>query len=161
MGSINYRCITPKPRILEVPVAASQKFYHEGASFVVLDNNGQARVALTADGTIYGMAEVPAGRGAGTDDTYWLSSATAGKDKIAVIVDDDARYLVPSVSAIAQSDVGNAYDLIGVNDGTQQKLDPAHTATKVLVVDGLGTSINGGVSTDAIVKINPVKFQAD
>lgn len=159
--SPKYRCITPSVDTVEVPVAASQKFYHEGAAFVVLDSSGHARLALSADTTIYGYALVPAGMGAGTDPTIWESSATAGKDKIAVVVDPKARYLVPASTTVAQSAVGNAYELIGVNDGTQQYLNLGAASTDVLIVDKVGTSVNGGDTTDAVVKINPVKFQAD
>jgi hypothetical protein len=161
MPSIKYGCITPAVESVEMPVAASQKFKHDSANFVVLDNDGNIRLALTADATLYGYAIIPKGRGAGDDDGVWESSSTAGKDKILVVKDPDARYLIPASSPITQSNVGNAYDLIGVNDGTAQIVNLAAGNNDVVVIEKPGTSIERGVANDAVVRINYSKFQSD
>ena len=75
-----------------MPVAANQKFSHNGSSFVCVDANGNIRLALTADTLLYGYALEPEGMGAGSDPTYWQSSATDGKDKILIVRDDDVNF---------------------------------------------------------------------
>ena len=82
MASIKYGPLDPAPKTKMYPVAASQYFYHEGESFVYLDSSGNVTKALTATGTIFGWAIVPKGRGAGSSDDYWKSSATAAADRV-------------------------------------------------------------------------------
>lgn len=161
MPSIKYGCITPAVESVEMPVAASQKFKHDSANFVVLDNDGNVRLALTADGTLYGYAIIPKGRGAGSDEGIWESSSTAGKDKILIVKDPDARYLVPASGAVTQANAGNAYDLIGVNNGTAQVINLAAGNNDVVVIEKPGTSIARGGVNDAVVRINYSKFQGD
>ena len=161
MASLKYRCLTPNVEVEEHPVAASQKFFHEGGAFCYLDGSGHVVRAVTATTTLYGWVLVPQGRGAGTSDAYWQSSATAGKDKVMVVVDEDARFLVPLDDDITIANVGNALDvaLPATNDGTVQQLDVGTTTNDVARIVGLGTSLKGGAVSDAIVKI--VTWQAD
>ena len=161
MPSIKYGCITPCVESVEMPVAASQKFKHDSANFVVLDIDGNVRLALTADTALYGYAIIPEGRGAGADDGVWESSSTAGKDKILIVKDPDARYLIPASGAVSQANVGNAYDLIGVNDGTAQTVNLAAGNNDVVVIEKSGRSIERGGANDAVVRINYSKFQGD
>lgn len=153
-GAIN--CAETK----EYPVAASQYFRHAGVNFVYLDSSGHATLALTATATLLGMAIVPKGKGAGTDANYWLSSATAGADKIAVVVDPEAQYLLPADDTVTEAMKGNACDIIAVNDGTATTVDVGTKSTAVLVIVDQGIKY-GGAATDVVVKINPIKYQAD
>lgn len=164
MASLKYGCIeSGGVRTVEVPVAASQYFYHNGVNAVYLDGSGNATLALTATATLYGIAVVPAGRGAGTSDNYWLSSSTAGADKIAVIrVGENARFCLPADDTVTASMKGNACDLIAVNDGTATQVDVGTSTTDVFLIDDLATNLKSTASaTDVIVRINPAKVQAD
>ena len=161
MASLKYRCLTGDARSYEYPVAASQYFYHNGESFVYLDSSGHVTKAATATTTLLGWAIVPTGQGAGTSDNYWKSSATAGADKIAVIVDPEALFLCPADAATTAGDAGNACDLVTVNDGTQGLVDVGTSSTDVLVIVKAGTYVEGGASTDVVVKLNPTKRQSD
>ncbi len=161
MASVKYGCITPSVETKEYAVAASQYFYHDGSSFVYLDGSGNVTLGLSATTTLIGYAIVPKGKGAGTSNSYWLSSATTGADKIAVITDPKARYLVPSTATVTAGMKGDTADLGGVNDGTQQYIRAGTQTLDVLIIEDVGTSITGGAATDGVVKINPTKFQAD
>lgn len=164
MASLKYRCLEPGGvRTIMKPVAASQKFYHNGAQFVYLDGNGHVTVAVTATTALYGYAIVPNGRGAGSSDDYWQSSATAGADKIAVIpVSEGARFLCPADDTVTVAMQGNACDIaLTTADGSQQVVDVGTSTTDVLLIDGIGTDVAGGSTTDVIVKMNPAKVQAD
>lgn len=161
MASIKYGCITPSVESVEMPVAASQKFKHDSANFVILDASGHIRLALTADTALFGYAIIPKGRGAGTDDGVWESSSIAGKDKILVVKDPEARYLIPASGEVTQVNAGNAYDLIGVNDGSAQIVNLAAGVYDVVVVEKPGTTIERGGTNDAVVRINYSKFQAN
>lgn len=159
-GAIN--CAETK----EYPVAASQYFRHGGANFVYLDSSGNVTLALSATATLLGMAIVPKGMGAGADANYWLSSAAAGADKIAVVVDPNAKYLVPAGGTAAGDTTvtaamkGNACDIIAVNDGSATCADVDTSSTDVLIIVDQGINY-GGATTDVVVKINPAKVQAD
>ena len=162
MASLKYGCITPNAKGRTYPVAASQYFPHASGGFVYLDGSGHATMALTATATLFGYAEAPAGRGAGSSDSWWLSSATAGADKVHVITDLSAMFCVPATTTVTAAMAGNAADIIGVNDGTVQQADTDTSTTDVLLVQGVATDfISGAAATDAIVKINPAKIQAD
>jgi len=161
MASLKYGCITGNVMVKEYPVAASQYFYHEGTNFVYLDGSGNATLALNATTTLIGYALVPAGRGAGTSDTYWKSSATAGADKIAVVIDPKAEYVLPATGTPTAAMRGNACDIIAVNDGNATTVDVATSSTDVLIIVDLGDKAPNGSATDVIVRINPTKFQAD
>jgi hypothetical protein len=163
MASIKYGCLHPHPETIELPVAASQYFYHNGVNAVYLDSNGLVTLALTATATIYGIAVVPKGRGAGSSDNYWLSSATAGKDKIPVIpATAGLSFLLPADDTVTASMRGNACDLIAVNDGTATTVDVGTSSTDVFIIQDLGTNVKADASaTDVVVKVNPAKVQAD
>ncbi len=160
MASLKYGCITPGVTTKEYPVAASQYFRHDGVNAVYLDANGRVALALSATATLLGVAIVPKGRGAGADDNYWLSSATAGKDKIQVITGEEAKFLLPADTTVTASMKGNSCDLTSVNDGTATKVNTSAALKGVFVIDDLGSNY-GGSATDIIVHINPTKYQAD
>ena len=161
MASLKYRCLTPNVEVEEHPVAASQKFFHEGGAFCYLDGSGHVTNCIVDTASIYGWVLVPQGRGAGTSDAYWQSSATAGKDKVMVVVDEDAKFLVTVDAAITIANVGDALDFATPpsNDGTVQTFALTTPGEDVARIVGLGTSLKGGTTTNAIVKINV--FQAD
>lgn len=163
MASLKYGCIHPAPETVEVPVAASQYFYHNGVNAVYLDSSGNATLALTATATLYGIAIVPKGRGAGASDDYWLSSSTAGKDKIAVIpATAGHKFCLPGNITATAAMKGGAWDLISVNDGTATTVDLDTSSTDVFIVDDIASNIvAGAASTAVIARINPAKIQAD
>lgn len=162
MASLKYGCITPNPKGRTYPVAASQFFPHASGGFVYLDSSGHITMALTATTTLFGYCEAPAGRGAGTSDSHWKSSATAAADKLFVITDESAEFVVPADDTVTAAMAGNACDLLGVNDGTVQQADVGTSTTDVLRVQGVATDFGSGfAATDAVVKINPAKRQSD
>lgn len=150
---------------VELPVAASQYFRHDGINLVYLDSNGRVTLALTATATLYGIAQVPKGRGAGTSDDYWLSSSTAGVDKITVYpfsMNPSLVMLLPADETVTASMRGNSCDIISVNNGTATYVDVGTSTTKVLIIQGLGTDYKkDAVATDVVVTVNSVKIQAD
>ena len=163
MASVKYGCLHPAPVTVEYPVAASQYFYHNGVNAVYLDGSGHVTLALTATATLIGVAVVPTGRGAGSSDNYWLSSATAGKDKIAVIpIGEGYDFLFPADDTVTAAMRGNACDLIAVNDGTATQVDVGTSSTDVFIIQDLGTNKSvKAAATDVVVKLNPAKVQAD
>lgn len=164
MASIKYGCIdSGGVETVMLPVAASQFFYHNGVNAVYLDASGHVTLALTATATLYGIAIPPTGRGAGTSDDYWKSSATAGADKIAVIpVRANARFCFPADDTVTAAMRGNACDLISVNDGTATTVDVGTSSTDVFLIEDQATNlVAGSAATDVIVRINPAKVQAD
>lgn len=165
MASLKYGCITPHPVIKELPVAASQYFYHNGVNAVYLDGSGHVTLGLTATATLYGFAVVPKGMGAGTSANYWLSSSTAAKDKIGVITVADnpsAKFLCPADDTATAAMLGNACDLIAVNDGTATTVDVGTSSTDVFLIEDYGSNpIINASATDVVVRINPAKVQAD
>ena len=150
---------------VEMPVAASQYFYHGGINLVYLDSSGHVTLALTATATLYGFANVPAGSGAGTSTAYWLSSATAGADKISVYpfaLNPNLLLLLPADATVTAAMRGNACDIIAVNDGTATTIDVGTSTTDVMLIHGLGTDYKANaVATDVVVSVNPAKLQAD
>ena len=162
MASLKYRCLTPNPITTEYPVAASQVFYHEGAQFVYLDGSGNVTVGVTATATVIGWAIVPVGVGAWTTNKLcWKSSATAGADKIAVITDPNAEFLVGADDTVTAAYRGNACDLVLTTaDGSgPQLVDIGTTSNDVVRITKIGTEVVGGSTTDCVVRIN--SFQAD
>lgn len=155
-----YGCITSSPTIKEYPVAASQYFRHAGVNAVYLDGSGHVTLAITATATLIGIAIVPVGKGAGTSNDYWLSSATAGSDKIQVVTSSSAKFLAPADDTVTAAMRGNACDLIAVNDGTATTVDVGTSSTDVFIIDDIGT-VAGGAVTDVVFHINPLKYQAD
>lgn len=163
MASLKYGCIHPCPKTKEYPVAASQYFYHEGVPVVLLDGNGNLILATTTAATTKGIAIIPKGRGAGSSDDYWLSSATSGVDKIPVIETDDGySFVFPSSETVTDAMKGNACDHLAVNDGTATKIYPSAGSTDLFIIQDLATNVVAGTAaTDIIVKLNPAKRQAD
>ena len=163
MASRKYGVLNAGHKSQMLPVAASQFFYHNGVNAVYLDASGHVTLALTATATIYGIAVVPGGMGAGASNNYWKSSATAGKDKIPVIpVSENASFLLPSDDTVTVAMVGNACDLISVNDGTATTVDVGTSATDVFLIKGRGVDyVSDAAATDVVVQINPAKQQAD
>lgn len=160
MASLKYGLLKPLgcPTV-EVGVAASQFFYHNGVNAVYLDNSGHATLALTATGTIFGIAIVPNGMGAGTSADYWKSSATAGADKIHVITTlENATFLLPADDTVTVAMIGEDCDMIAVNDGSATTVDVGTSSTNVFLIQDLGINF-GGSTTDVVVKINPAKVQ--
>jgi len=160
MAHLKYGCKTPNAAGKEYPVAASQYFRHDGVNAVYLDSSGHVTLALTNTATLKGIAIVPKGRGAGASDDYWLSSSTAGKDKVFVITDPNAKFLAPADDTVTAAMAGNACDLVSVNDGTATQVDVGTSSTDVFIIDGVGTDA-GGSATDVLFHINPSKYQAD
>ncbi|KKK93276.1 hypothetical protein LCGC14_2694490 [marine sediment metagenome] len=160
MASLKYRCLTPNVQVEEHLVAASMKFAHEGAAFCYLDGSGLVTTVAVGANEIYGWVLVPEGMGAGSTASYWQSNSS-GTDKVQVIVDRKARFLVPLDAAITRANLGDALDIATPpsNNGAQQTLDVATTDDDVARIVGLGTSVKGGTTTDAIVKIKT--WQAD
>ena len=163
MAHLRYGCLDPAPITKEYPVTASQYFRHDGPNFVYLDGNGRVSLALAATATIFGYAIVPKGRGVGSSDDYWLSSATEGKDKIAVIAADQGyNFLCLGNTTVTAAMAGNACDLDAVNDGTAYLVQVATSSTDVLLIQGRGVDFKADAGTsDVVVKINPAKLQAD
>ena len=163
MASLKYGCLSPAPKTKEYPVAATQYFYHNGINVVFLDGSGNATLALTATGTVLGIAIVPKGRGAGTSDNYWLSSASAAADKIPVIdALDGYEFLLPADDTVTAAMNGNACDLIAVNNGTATTVDVGTSSTDIFHIIDLGTNVKSdAVATDVVVKFNKAKRQAD
>ena len=163
MASLKYGCLHPAPVTKMYPVAASQFFYHNGVNAVFLDGNGRVELAITATATLLGHAIVPTGFGSGSSVDYWKSSATAGKDEIAVIaVDGGYDFLFPADDTVTEGMKGNAVDLISVNDGTATTVDVGTGSTDVFIIQDLGTNKHAYASaTDVVVKFNPAKVQAD
>ena len=161
MASLKYRCLTPNPITTEYPVAASQCFYHEGAQFCYLDGSGNVTAGVTATTTVIGWALVPKGRGEAANDLYWKSSATAAADRIAVITDPNAEFLVPADDTVTAAYKGNAADLVLTTaDGSAALLiDIGTTTNDVVRITKIGTEVVGGSTTDAVVRIKA--FQAD
>ncbi|MDQ3022754.1 MAG: hypothetical protein M3R36_19645 [Bacteroidota bacterium] len=163
---MKYGCITGSHKSKEYPVAASQLFNRSaGGAFVIMNASGHIQLALSATATIFGFAIVPLGLAqvpGSSTSAIWQSSATAGADRLPVITNKDALFLLKASVAPTQSQLGDAVDLIGVNDGTVQQINPAAGATDVVIINALGSDTQyGGVSTDVVVKMNPAKLQAD
>lgn len=149
-----------KGQIREEPVAATQYFHPAGTHFVYFDSNGRITLALTATGYLYGWAFSPISLVAGSTDAangYWTSSSTAGADKLNVCFGITAVYRGYSAT-MAQARIGECADLVGVNDGTRQYVNPGTSTQDVLVVRGLPLD---GDTAAAIVSINPNEFQKD
>ena len=163
MASVKYGCLDPDPKTKMYPVAASQYFYHEGCNAVIVDDDGNIRQLLTLDETIFGVAIVPAGRGAGASDSYWLSSATAGADKIPVVMAISGyTFLFPSDATITESMKGNACDIVAVNDGTATYVAPGTGTEDVFTIEDLGINVSAKASaTDIVVKLNLNNLQSD
>ena len=163
MAHTRYGCLHPDPETVEYPVAASQYFRHDGPNFVYLDGSGHVTLALAATATLFGYAVIPKGRGAGTSDNYWLSSATAGADKVAVIpATGNYSFLCLADDTPTAAQAGDACDLDAVNDGTAYYANIGTSTTNVLIIQGRGVDFKADAGTnDVVVKINPTLIQQD
>lgn len=154
-----------KYRSIMKPVAASQYFRHNGINLVYLDSNGRVTLALTATATLFGFVVPPKGMGAGTSEDYWLSSSTAGADKIAVYpfaLNPNMALMLPADATVTEAMAGNSCDIIAVNDGTATTVDVGTSSTKVLIILGKGSDFKVEAGTaDVVVTANPAKIQAD
>ena len=154
---LRYGSIDLAPETKYVGVLASQFFRHDGVNAVIFDaSTGFARLALTADAKIDGIAIVPKGEGAGSDSDYWKSSATSGEDKIGIVVArKDTRFILPASTTVTQAMVGDLVDLIAVNDGTATTVDVGASTTDIFIVDDLGINVKADAKvTDVVVRIN-------
>ena len=164
---MKYGCLNPNAKTTMYPVAASQYFKHDYPWFVYLDGSGHITLAVTASEKLFGcVASVPAGRGAGTSDLYWLSSATAGADYLPVITVDQGEsfcFLADATPTLAQA--GDACDLLVDNDGTAGYVDIGVSSTDVLIIQGPANGepfkIAGAVANDVVVKMNHDEQQID
>lgn len=165
MASLKYGCLDPCPKTKEYPVAASQYFQHNGFTPVYLDTSGHLTGALTATATLLGVAIIPKGRGnaTNTSDLYWLSSATAGADKLPVVLGSDSyQFLAPGIITCTAAMLGGKWDIIGVNSASTHYVDLDTSSTGVVVAVDLGTNVKAdAVTTDVVVKLNTATLQAD
>lgn len=166
MAHVKYGVISrAKHRMILLPVAASQYFRHDGINFVYLDANGRVTLALTATATLFGIAKVPSGMGAGSNPNYWLSSSTAGADYIHVypfILNPNMTMLLPANATVTEAKRGDTCDIIAVNDGTPTTVNIGVNTTKVLIILGRGIDYKQNADpTDVVVTVNPAKIQAD
>lgn len=156
-----YGCITGIPRSKMYPVAASQFINRTTGAFIYMDGSGHVTTAITATQKLFGYVGCPAGRGAGTSDDYWKSSATAGADELPVIrLSRELEFLMPADDTPTIAQVGDACDLVSVNDGTAQQIDVGTSTNDVFLIQDIGTKA-GGSTTDVIVKMNPAEIQID
>ena len=172
MASIKYGCLNPNAKTKEYPVEASQYFQHEGFNPVLLNDSGNLIGALDASTTLLGVAIVPKGRGnaTNTSDAYWMSSATAAKDKLPVVLGVDGEQFLAPTGTSAQADttvaaathVGNAYNVTGANTATSHWVDLGETDIGNVIIMDLGVNVHTDAAvTDAVVIINPLLCQAD
>jgi len=164
MAHTKYGPLSGAPfKTVEYPVAASQYFRHDGPNFVYLDGSGHVTLALAATATLFGYAIIPKGTGAGTSNDYWLSSATAGADKVAVIpATQDVSYLCLADDTPTAAQAGDNCDLDAVNDGTAYYVDIGTSTTDVLIIQGRGVDFKADAgANDVVVKIDPLKIQSD
>lgn len=163
MAHTKYGPLKAGVKTIELPVAASQYFRHDGVNAVYIDSSGHVTLALTATTTLFGIAIVPKGRGAGTSDNYWLSSSTAAQDKIPVVpISENAQFLCKADDTVTIAMVGNACDLIAVNDGTATTVDVGTSSKDVFLIEGRGVDYKAdAAATDVVIRINPAKVQAD
>jgi len=148
---------------VSLPVAASQKFHPNGASFVYLDSSGHVTLALTTTQYLFGWACPP--RSLDGDDLvngYWTSSSTAGADKLLVypaVLNLGVIFRAPCATGLAvAARVGECADLVGVNDGTIQYVDLSANTQDVLLVVGIPED---GDTNSILVTFNPNEIQRD
>jgi len=164
MAHMRYGCLNLNPKTTMYPVAASQYFRHDGPNFVYLDGSGHVLLALAATATIFGtVASVPKSQGAGSDDNYWLSSATAAQDELPIIhIDENESFLFLADDTPTASQAGDACDLDAVNDGTAYYVNIGTSSTDVCIIQGRGVDFKADAGTnDVVVKLNPAKRQTD
>ncbi len=154
------------------PVAASQYFNFSGGGLVYLDSSGHVTLALSATATLWGYAEIPKSAVYGSNQTYWLSSSTAGLSKILVypfIANPGLVFKMPTILAATSTGlciaarVGETADIVAVNDGTRQYALPGTQSTDILTMVALCEYV-GPQDTDtdaAYFCVNSGKLQID
>ena len=171
MGSkLNYG-VVPKAGLFSMmyPVAASQYFNFSGGALIYLDSSGRVTLGLTATATLFGYAQLPKSAQYGaSSSTYWLSSSTAGLDKILVfpfVANPGMIFIMPTILAATstglcvQARCGETADIVGVNDGTRQYALPGTQSTDILAFVAL---LEDTADTDAAYfTLNPGKVQMD
>jgi len=154
------------------PIAASQYFNFSGGGLVYLDSSGHVTLALTATATLFGYAEIPKSAAYGATQTYWLSSSTAGRDKILVypfVANPGLVFKMPTILAATSTGlciaarVPETADIVAVNDGTRQYALPGTQSTDILVMLALCEYVApGDTDTDAaFFTVNPGKLHID
>jgi hypothetical protein len=144
-----------------LPVAASQKFHPNGASFVFLNTSGHITLNITATQYVFGWACPPRSLD-GTDlvNGYWTSSSVAGTDKLLVypaVLNLGVIFRVPCTAAAAvAARVGECADLVGVNDGTIQYVTPGTHTQDILLVVGIPEDED---TSSILVTFNPRELQ--
>lgn len=148
----------PLPR--SQPFAASQIFHEKGGALVYADGSGYMTGALTATATLFGWALLGFGYAApgitgAAGARILTTSSTAGADSHPVkpLSGADVFWMPPDATP-TQASVGNACNIIGVNDGTKQVADIGTSTTDVL-------RIVGQDGADVLVMVNTGKLQAD
>ena len=121
---------------VEIPVAASEYFNRQGGHFVIASSNtGYAELADVTATHLFGYAEVPKDA---TGYNAWVSSSTAGHDKVFVITDPTAVYAmtIETGASIVQALVGDNLDLVesGATYTLKQYVDGTTGTTNVLTV---------------------------
>ena len=165
MASPIYGPINPNVVTVEYPAAADEVWMHAGANFCFLDGSGRVSQSLTGTSTIFGYAIVPKGTGAGTAVAAWQASATAGKDKLPVVLATEGEtFVAPADDTVTASQAGDACDIVLTsNTGTVVSQVNIGTSTEdVLLIQGLALGrVPGAAGTDVLVKINLANLQAD
>ncbi len=146
------------PAPLKLPYAASQRFREDGNAFVHVAS-GNLNLTLTATTYVAGWAllgfavNAPEVSGSYGSREFTTSATAATEYLTKVLCGCDLIWTFGDDSFVSATHRGNACDLIGVNDGTQQKTDIGTSTTDILrIIDGTGTSI--------LVAVNPAKLQA-
>ena len=146
------------------PVAADQYFHHGYGGFVELNSSGHITIADSASEVLLGWAMFPesgTGAAASTVD-YWLSSATAGADKLFVITDLNAWFSMPiwtggAIDEMTQAQVGGAVNISYTNGSTAgQFADLNDTGSDDII---LIRDWNSEDTSIVIVQMNPKEIQ--
>jgi hypothetical protein len=154
------------------PVAALQYFNFSGGGLVYMDSSGHITLGLTATDKLWGYAEIPKGASYESNQTYWLSSSTAGLSKILVYpfcANPGLLFKMPTILASTSTGlcvaarVGELCDIVAVNDGTRQYAVPGTSSTDVLQFVALCEYVGPGDSdTDAaFFTFNDAETQKD
>lgn len=126
MAELRYGQVEGSGHGREYPVAASQYFHRRGGKFVDIAS-GNISLCASDSASVFGWVDSPK-HAAGTDS--YLSSSTAGKDKLFVVYDLDAVFEIPYYTTVTTSLIGD--DMGIINMGTAGK-NQSVTATSVQV----------------------------
>jgi len=167
MSEVRYGPVIGNYFAIEHPVAATQKFHPNGASFVYLDNVGHVTMAPSNHTCLFGWAMAPRSL-KGTDLTsgYWTSGAI-GISKLPVIVAAANLHVVfrvplyaPTVTPAAQARCGEGCNVNTLVATTyMQTVDLSATSTNLaLLVVGLPED---GDTNSILVCFSPLLVQTD